>query len=67
MGGVYRMCISVGDRDGGPDIGLLRTHLLWARNAQEFIDCGPSLGNYITPDIGMYVPCTTGVFFVTMV
>ena len=26
------------------------------------IDCGPSLGNYIIPDTGMYVPCTSYIF-----
>ena len=26
------------------------------------IDCGPSLGNYITPDTGMYVPGTRYIY-----
>ena len=56
---MYRMCISVGDRDRGPGREVLRTHLLWVRKAY---DCGPSLENDIIPDTGMYVPGTRYIF-----
>ena len=26
------------------------------------IDCGPSLGDYLIPDTGKYVPCTSYIF-----
>ena len=62
---MYRMCISVGDRDGGPGIEVLRAHLLWVRKAQELSIVGPSLGDSIIPGTGMHqVP---GIFFVTVV
>ena len=60
------MCISVGNRDGGPDIGALRTHLIWARNAQELsiVDLRWGVILFLIPVCMYNVP---GIFFVIMV
>ena len=61
---MYRVFISVGDRDQGPGIEVLRTHL--GKEGVGVIDCEPSLGDHIILHTGMYVPGTR-YFFVTVV